>query len=145
MKSETLCDFFKLHSEDTSIKVLRLTGIMSSTNHLRHPIEILYNYLHHSRTSVSTQIFILLLTYANRLLPTTLPNQSNNKNKYYKYKHDLSHLLMETQSEAVSGWLILASFFYVHKKYVTSLSVIYYALSKCTDIHPRHTSLNPNL
>ncbi|CAC5414643.1 unnamed protein product [Mytilus coruscus] len=36
-------------------------------------------------------------------------------------------------SDAVSGWMALASFFYVHKNYFASLSVINYAMQKCTD------------
>jgi hypothetical protein len=32
----------------------------------------------------------------------------------------------------VSGWLMLASFYYQMKQYKTALYIIYYALSKCT-------------
>jgi glutathionyl-hydroquinone reductase len=32
----------------------------------------------------------------------------------------------------VSGWLMLASFYYQTKQYDTALHIIYYALSKCT-------------
>lgn len=36
-------------------------------------------------------------------------------------------------SDAVVGWLMLASFFYVKKNYFTALDIIHYALSKLTD------------
>ncbi|CAG2223681.1 unnamed protein product [Mytilus edulis] len=58
---------------------------------------------------------------------------SENKQQYCKYKYDLSHLLIGVNSDAVSGWLTLASFFYVHQKYFASLSVINYAMQKYTD------------
>ncbi|CAC5368251.1 unnamed protein product [Mytilus coruscus] len=57
---------------------------------------------------------------------------SENKHKYFKYKYDLSHLLIGLHSDAVTGWLLLASFFYVHKNYFASLGVMDYALQKCT-------------
>ncbi|CAG2199814.1 coxA [Mytilus edulis] len=58
---------------------------------------------------------------------------SENKHQYFKYKYDLSHLLIGLNSDAVAGWLLLASFFYVHKNYFASLSVMNYALQKCTE------------
>ncbi|CAC5370374.1 unnamed protein product [Mytilus coruscus] len=64
---------------------------------------------------------------------TKYPNCSGNKHNYYRYKQDISHLVIGLHSNAVSGLLKLASFFYVHKNYVASLSVITYTLQKCTD------------
>ncbi|CAC5363990.1 unnamed protein product [Mytilus coruscus] len=96
---------------------------------------LLYNLIHHSKTVHSRDIFMLYLPRAHQCLPQKSQNQlrSNNKWNYYKYRRDLSNLLIGTQSDALSGWLILASFFYVHKNYLISLDIIYYALSKCTD------------
>ncbi|CAG2238477.1 unnamed protein product [Mytilus edulis] len=59
--------------------------------------------------------------------------KENNKQQYYKYTSDLSHLVIGVYSDAVVGWLMLASFFYVKKNYFTALDIIHYALSKLTD------------
>lgn len=40
---------------------------------------------------------------------------------------------MGLHSDAVIGWLMLASFFYVHEMYLTSLDIIKYAFLKLTD------------
>lgn len=64
---------------------------------------------------------------------TRYPNCAGNKYQYLMYKHDLSHLMIGLHSDAVSRLLMLASFFYVHKKYFAALTVITYTLKKCTD------------
>ncbi|XP_063424641.1 uncharacterized protein LOC134708212 [Mytilus trossulus] len=101
-------------------------------------VTLLKNLLYHSRTSLSRGIFTISLSQAYQLITETLqqrPN-SNNKRQYYKYKHKLSHLLIGTQSDAVSGWLLLASFFYFHKNYLTSLSILQFVLiEKLTVAH----------
>ncbi|CAC5410699.1 unnamed protein product [Mytilus coruscus] len=40
---------------------------------------------------------------------------------------------LSNYDDAVSGWLKLASFFYVHKNYFASIAIINYTLSKCSD------------
>ncbi|VDH98375.1 Hypothetical predicted protein [Mytilus galloprovincialis] len=62
-------------------------------------------------------------------LDTTL---SNNKNLNKQYKSCLSTLLQNVYHDAVSGWLMLASFFYKTKQYSKALYVIRYSISKCT-------------
>lgn len=57
----------------------------------------------------------------------------NNKQRYKQYKRCQSKLLIGLNTDAVSGWLLLASFFYVHKRYKESMFVSEYALSKGTD------------
>ncbi|CAC5365660.1 unnamed protein product [Mytilus coruscus] len=97
--------------------------------------KLLYNFLHHSRTNLSKGLFALQLSAAFMLVPeeTRYPNCAGNKHHYFRYKHDLSHLVIGLHSDAVSGLLKLASFFYFHKNYVASLTVITYTLTKCTD------------
>ncbi|CAC5367773.1 unnamed protein product [Mytilus coruscus] len=96
---------------------------------------VLYNLLHHSRTGLSKGLFALQLTRACGYSPEATKCQYSPQNKlqYSKYKYYLSHLLIDVQSDAVSGWLMLASFFYAHKNYFASLPVIYYTLQKYTD------------
>ncbi|CAG2208136.1 unnamed protein product [Mytilus edulis] len=89
-----------------------------------------------------------MLSFAYQSAPQKSQNQpgSNNKNKYYKYKRDRSNLLIGTNSDAVSGWIVLASFFYVHENYLLSLDIINHALRKCTSekIYPWQVCLNQN-
>ena len=46
--------------------------------------------------------------------------------RYHKHLHD------GTNSDAVSGWLLYASFYYVLGQYNTTLKIIYHILSRCT-------------
>ncbi|XP_071126599.1 uncharacterized protein [Mytilus edulis] len=60
-------------------------------------------------------------------------NCSNNSNKYlYKqFTSCVSILLQNIYHDAVSGWLMIASFFYKTKQYHKALHIISYSLSKC--------------
>ncbi|CAC5364508.1 unnamed protein product [Mytilus coruscus] len=91
--------------------------------------------LYHCKTELSRCLLALSIANAYQRIPIVLPrkNKPNNKQQYKNYKHNLSQLLVGLQSDAVSGWLKLASFFYVHKNYLTSIDIINYTLSKCTD------------
>ncbi|XP_052106663.1 uncharacterized protein LOC127739119 [Mytilus californianus] len=91
--------------------------------------------LYHCKTELSKCLLALSIANTYQRIPLALPhkNNPNNKQQYKNYKHDLSQLLVGLQSDAVSGWLKLASFFYVHKNYSTSIDIINYTLSKCTD------------
>ncbi|CAC5383664.1 unnamed protein product [Mytilus coruscus] len=64
---------------------------------------------------------------AQKLLPL------NSTNKTYKI-HNIyhRHLLDGIKADAVSGWLLYASFYYVTGQYTVSLRLTEYALSKCT-------------
>jgi len=57
---------------------------------------------------------------------------NRNKDKYKQYRRRLCYLTQNIHHDAVSGWLMLASFYYQMKQYNTVLYIIYYALSKCT-------------
>ncbi|XP_076086787.1 cyclic GMP-AMP synthase-like receptor 2 [Mytilus galloprovincialis] len=56
----------------------------------------------------------------------------NNKYQYKQYKSCLSTLLTNVYHDAVSGWLMVASFFYKTKQYRKALHIIRYSISKCT-------------
>ncbi|XP_063418881.1 uncharacterized protein LOC134701677 [Mytilus trossulus] len=96
---------------------------------------LLYDFLHHSRTKLSKGFFALQISAACTAIPETTKYQysSSNKQSYFMYKHDLTHLMIGLKSDAVSGLLMLASFFYVNKHYLASLTVITYTLQKYTD------------
>ncbi|XP_063412278.1 uncharacterized protein LOC134695038 isoform X1 [Mytilus trossulus] len=100
-------------------------------------VELIHLLVHHSRTGLCRGLLALYSSKACWFAPNTSKYtrrySSENKHQYSRYKHDLSHLLIGVQSDAVSGWLVLASFLYVHKKYFASLSVINHVLQKYTD------------
>lgn len=59
-------------------------------------------------------------------------NFGNNKNQYVQYKSGLNYLLMNFYHDAVSGYLMLASFFHRFKQFEYCFQIVQYALSKCT-------------
>lgn len=95
----------------------------------------LFSFLHHSRSGLSKRLFTLQISAAFKIVPeaTKYPFKSTNKVHYLVYKHDLSHVMVGLQADAVSGWLMLASFFYAAKHYLASLTVLRYTLGKYTD------------
>ncbi|CAC5387564.1 unnamed protein product [Mytilus coruscus] len=73
--------------------------------------------------------YISKLCFNNvQLLP--LKDISNNKSNYRQYKICLSTLLQNVHHDAVSGWLLLATFFYKTKQYNLATYVLQYSLSK---------------
>ncbi|XP_076079578.1 uncharacterized protein LOC143049752 [Mytilus galloprovincialis] len=96
---------------------------------------LMKNILHHSKSCLSRSIFNLFFADAHHFV-SEIPNmhcRSTNKQKYFKYKHYLSQLLIGVNSDAISGWLVLATFFYSHKHYLEALIITEHVLSKFTD------------
>ncbi|CAC5390107.1 unnamed protein product [Mytilus coruscus] len=56
-----------------------------------------------------------------------------NKQQNIHYKHNLSKLLIGVNSDAISGWLLLATFFYNHQHYSEALIITHHIMSKFTD------------
>ncbi|VDH96119.1 Hypothetical predicted protein [Mytilus galloprovincialis] len=143
--SYTLHDYKSQSYESTESLISRNSRFMQQIlptfclirRHVRvdRVLRLLYNFLHSSRTALSRILFALQISEVSMYVPEVRqnPNSSENKNRYYIYKHDLIHLVIGFNSDAVSGLLKLASFFYVHKNYGASLTVITYALQKYTD------------
>ncbi|XP_052077403.1 uncharacterized protein LOC127715413 [Mytilus californianus] len=57
---------------------------------------------------------------------------SNNEYQLRLYKSCLCNLLKNIYHDSVSGWLMLASFFYNTKEHTKALHILKYSLSKCT-------------
>ncbi|XP_052083355.1 uncharacterized protein LOC127720676 [Mytilus californianus] len=143
--SETLHDYQSRSSKITDSVISKSVGCLrqiiptfyayyfysGSDRNLR----MLYYFLHHSRTALSRVLFALQISEASMHIPeqTQYPTCLENKNHYFRYKHDLSHLMIGLHFDAVSGLLKLASFFYVQKNFIASLTVIKYTLHKYTD------------
>ncbi|VDI36226.1 Hypothetical predicted protein [Mytilus galloprovincialis] len=68
--------------------------------------------------------------YAQTIPLTSL--RRSNKHKYKQYNSCFSTLLQTIYRDAVSGWLMLASFFYMVKQYDKALHILVYSLSKFT-------------
>ncbi|XP_071151736.1 uncharacterized protein [Mytilus edulis] len=121
---------------NVNLVIQQSSSPMPYTTNIHLLCHLLYTYLHHSKTGLSKALFASQLSKTCPKFAqdnTDYPYNSENKHQYFKYKYDLSHLLIGLHSDAVSGWLKLASLFYVHKNYFASLSVIHYALQKTTD------------
>jgi len=58
--------------------------------------------------------------------PTTNKHNAHVIRRYHK------HVREGTKSDAVTGWLLYASFYYVLGQYNTTLKIIYHVLSRCT-------------
>ncbi|VDH97230.1 Hypothetical predicted protein [Mytilus galloprovincialis] len=67
---------------------------------------------------------------SNELQP--FDNISDNKFTYKQYKTCVCSLLLGTRHDAVSGWLLLASFFYTTREYRVAVDILQYCLLKCT-------------
>ena len=61
-----------------------------------------------------------------------LPFPTTNKPNVYVIRQYHKHLHDGTKADAVSGWLLYASFYYVVDQYNTTLKIIDYVLSRCT-------------
>ncbi|XP_071147877.1 uncharacterized protein [Mytilus edulis] len=81
------------------------------------------------------QLYAYYISQRCNVLAQRLPLDGafiNNKYQYKQYKSCLSTLLTNVYHDAVSGWLMVASFFYKTKQYRKALHVIRYSISKCT-------------
>ncbi|XP_071177883.1 uncharacterized protein [Mytilus edulis] len=138
--SQTLHDYRRFQCETTrSMCEINLYKVIGSLTQYFYALcyktnssVLLYTLLSHCKSELSRCIFKHSLTSVYQQMPCTLLNVNNlnNKQQYKLYKHELSQLLVGVHSDAVSGWLILASFFYGHNNYLTSIDIINYTLSK---------------
>ncbi|XP_052077031.1 uncharacterized protein LOC127715051 [Mytilus californianus] len=88
-------------------------------------------------SSKSSKIKYLYTFYLSSLCSASwrsLPveDMSSNKSTYKRFTTSISTLLFNTRHDAVSGWLMLASFFYKRKQYNTALHILQYSLLKCS-------------
>ncbi|XP_063416456.1 uncharacterized protein LOC134698095 [Mytilus trossulus] len=64
------------------------------------------------------------------LLPSD--DRSGNKSNYEDFNTYTNTLLLNIRPDAVSGWLMLASFFYKRKQFSKALYIVQYSISKCS-------------
>lgn len=79
IRSESLRDCLGLHFKDNRSLLSEYTNPINGISSIRdmkiHPIKILYNYIHHSRTALSRSFISLLLSYACQEVPKTIKSQ----------------------------------------------------------------------
>ncbi|CAG2193052.1 unnamed protein product [Mytilus edulis] len=93
----------------------------------------LHTLLHHCKTRLSKGIFFLCLSLGYQRIARPHIDIANNKQLYKNYINDISHLLVGVNSDALSGWLKLASYFCLQKNHFSSIEIINNCLSKCTN------------
>ena len=84
---------------------------------------------------------------ASQNIVQRLPFPTTNKHNVHVIRRYHKHLHDGTKSDAVTGWLLYASFYYVLGQYNTTLKIIEHVLSRCTpDMimldKPKYTSDN---
>ncbi|CAC5366530.1 unnamed protein product [Mytilus coruscus] len=95
-------------------------GIQKIVSCYKSSIQYLFTYYTSLFCSVRAQYIPLHSAY------------SNNKYLYGQYKSCLCTLLQNIYHDAVTGWLMLASFFYKTKQYAKAVRIIMHSISKCT-------------
>jgi hypothetical protein len=76
--------------------------------------------------------YFMSLKYNNSANQISVGGRNRNKTQYNQYRTCLSYLLYNLHNDSVSGWLMLASFYYRMKHYNTAINIVTYAVSKCT-------------
>jgi tetratricopeptide (TPR) repeat protein len=76
--------------------------------------------------------YLMSLKYNGLAQQISVGGRNRNKTQYNQYRTCLSYLLYNLHHDSVSGWLMLASFYYRMKHYNTAINIATYAVSKCT-------------
>ena len=83
-------------------------------------------------TRILSEIYKHYYTRISQIIVQKLPFHTTNKANVHVIRRYHKHLHDGTKSDAVSGWVLYASFYYVLGQYNTTLKIIYYVLSRCT-------------
>ena len=76
--------------------------------------------------------YFMSLRYNYSAQQISVGGRNRNKTQYNQYRTCLSYLLYNLHHDSVSGWLMLASFYYRMKHYNTAINITTYAVSYCT-------------
>ncbi|VDI33854.1 Hypothetical predicted protein [Mytilus galloprovincialis] len=108
---------------------LRVSSVSSRNNYNR---AIYYSLDCNSKKLKYIHAYFISAVCSKHCPSLYLSKTIGNKNKYREYNTCLSYLLMSINHDIVSGWMMIASFFYKANQYQKSLMISSYALSKCT-------------
>jgi hypothetical protein len=110
-----------------------------SENHFVVDIEqayIMLCFIKSLAMSYSTSILSGICKYyyasTSQMIVQMLPFPTTNKPNVHVIRRYHKHLHDGTKTDAVSGWLLYASFYYVLGQYNTTLKIIDHVLSRCT-------------
>jgi len=96
----------------------------------------LLSFINSLAMSYSTSILVGICKYyyvmTNQMIVQKLPFPTTNISNVHVIRRYHKHLNDGTKSEAVTGWLLYASFYYVLGQYNTTLKIIDHVLSRCT-------------
>lgn len=90
------------------------------------------HFIRQSRRLKSYYLYFMSIICSKVVQCKPVVSVNRNKDKYKQYRRRLCYLTQNIHHDAVSGWLMLASFYYEIKQYNTTIYIISYALSKCT-------------
>jgi tetratricopeptide (TPR) repeat protein len=76
--------------------------------------------------------YLMAMQYNEAAQHISVGGRNRNKTQYNQYQTCLSYLLYNIHHDSVSGWLMVASFYYRMKHYNTAINIASYAVSKCT-------------
>ena len=113
---------YKVFEQNIEVDLEKGYTLLSSIKSLAmsHSTSILSGICNYYYAMIS-QNFIQKLPF-----PTTNKPNVHAIRRYHKHLHD------GTKSDAVTGWLLYASFYYVRGQYNTTLKIIDHVLSRCT-------------
>ncbi|XP_071128233.1 uncharacterized protein [Mytilus edulis] len=154
-----------INTESSYLHVNKVEQLILSQLFLMDSIESVFEFLlkkgiHKELFSKSSKIKYLYTFYVSnycckceRILP--FDDLSGNKSYYRKSITYINTLLLNIRHDTVSGWLMLASFYYKIKQFNKALYIVQYSLSKCaqkklqipmniSDIHYELLSLHLN-
>jgi Mg2+ and Co2+ transporter CorA len=83
-------------------------------------------------TSILSEICKYFYVRNSQVIVQKLPFPTTNKPNVHVIRRYHKHLHDGTKTDAVSGWLLYASFYYVLGQYNTTLKIIDHVLSRCT-------------
>jgi hypothetical protein len=83
-------------------------------------------------TTILSEICAHYYAMVSQNIVQTLPFPSTNKHNIHVIRRYHKHLHDGTKSDAVTGWLLYASFYYVLGQYMITLKIIDHVLSRCT-------------
>ncbi|CAG2197816.1 unnamed protein product [Mytilus edulis] len=115
------------------LKVIRASLSMCTLDQSRSIVhKSLFRLLNNKLTYYTKGVYMLLFCYANQVFPQNqhMAFHKENKRVYSSYRQCMSHFLIGTKVDAITGWLLLASYFYKIGKPLYTLKITEIILAK---------------
>ncbi|CAC5373260.1 unnamed protein product [Mytilus coruscus] len=104
--------------------------ILNSSRGIVH--KALFRLLNNKLSYYTKGLYMLLFCYANQVFPQNqhMVFHKENKMMYSSYRQCMAHFLIGTKVDAITGWLLLASYFYKMGKPLYTLKITEMILAK---------------